>query len=307
MSGIASIQYSAGLNLCIITVHPSFTLGAVVPPAFFDCVLFLLTLARAIRDARNKVISLTPKRGILSILYRDGVYYFTVLFAVHVWNVATYSMSSTGNFPSVYFAWSIMVVMSSRVYLNLIVAASGRSSDDEPTSYLPSTFEDNQRNAAGINPHNETEIIFAENTRSTDVPLTVFTSAFSIETVVPTARGVPHEMSEEERNIVLALGAIITPTYSRGDSVNTEAQIYSLVGGLHAKAFILEEGFEVGWNEMRRRGKKLKYPRYKQPRKIDNVIHQRIPYIMRRVVDNFLQSSLVNLTYNIRVPEQGNS
>ncbi|KAG8806738.1 hypothetical protein FRC17_004841 [Serendipita sp. 399] len=68
----------------------------------------------------------------LTTLYRDGFYYFLAVVAVHLWNVIAYwTQPVKGNYMGTHFAWTVMTVMSSRVYLNLVRAAYGGDDEDD--------------------------------------------------------------------------------------------------------------------------------------------------------------------------------
>jgi hypothetical protein len=127
-------------------------------------VLFAFTLYRAILDYRRGVVTGYPNSRFLFILYRDGFYYFAAVGAVNVWNalqVSNYNSTRcsfflksvhliglpihkyaiapmSGMFMGVYFTWAMMTVMSSRVYLNLVLAAHGGGRDGMTTGGLSS-------------------------------------------------------------------------------------------------------------------------------------------------------------------------
>ncbi|KAG8830964.1 hypothetical protein FRC17_003993 [Serendipita sp. 399] len=111
--------------------------GAVIfiSPALYEFILFSLTLYRAIQDVRHKLFPTGTNAPFLFTIYRDGFYYFAAVFAVHFWNSMTYALLPTsGIFMGVYFAWSVLTVMSSRVYVNIISAAFGSSDDQNMTT-----------------------------------------------------------------------------------------------------------------------------------------------------------------------------
>ncbi|KAG8755179.1 hypothetical protein FRC14_004292 [Serendipita sp. 396] len=143
------IDYAPVLHLCVSNAHSPTASVIFIGPAVFEFILFLLTLYRALQDMKNRFFGANIHAPFLFILYRDGLYYFAAIFAVHLWNSLAYSLlPSTGIFMGVYFAWSVMTTMSSRVYLNLVLAAHGRGENALTTGDL-STVPAPQKHCIG--------------------------------------------------------------------------------------------------------------------------------------------------------------
>jgi hypothetical protein len=139
----AELYYAPLTHLCASKAHIRTTPAIFITPAVCEFILFAFTVYRAIGDVRNKVLTPNMKTPVLVVLYRDGFYYFGAVFAVHLWNslaVSPYvltlsfhlttreqyiTLPLTGVFMGVYFAWAVMTVMSSRVYLNLVLVSHG--------------------------------------------------------------------------------------------------------------------------------------------------------------------------------------
>jgi len=86
-----------------------------VPSLFYELLLFLLTMTRAIAEAQRREYS-----PITSILYRDGILYFVAiamcsLFCMFVWLVGTMEMEGLAK----YFATAIVTVAGCRLVLSL--------------------------------------------------------------------------------------------------------------------------------------------------------------------------------------------
>lgn len=132
------LDYMFSARLCISRAHTPAASIIFISPAVYECILLLLTAYRAIQDVRNRVLGTNQSTPFLAILYRDGFYYFAAVFAVHSWNSLAYlTLPMTGIFMGVYVAWSVMTVMSGRVYLNLVLAAQGWDGNGETTAGLP--------------------------------------------------------------------------------------------------------------------------------------------------------------------------
>ncbi|KAG8838461.1 hypothetical protein FRC18_004421 [Serendipita sp. 400] len=149
------ISYSPLLHLCASSEYSPTGAIIFISPASYEFILFSLTLYRAIRDVRNKLVPTRANASFLFTIYRDGFYYFAAVFAVHFWNSLTYAMlPTTGIFMGVYFAWAVLTVMSSRVYVNLVLAAYGSGDDRNLTTTVgfssPRTGEAYQRGTFGM-------------------------------------------------------------------------------------------------------------------------------------------------------------
>ncbi|KAG8790536.1 hypothetical protein FRC16_000830 [Serendipita sp. 398] len=149
------ISYSPLLHLCATSEYSPTGAIIFISPASYEFILFSLTLYRAIRDVRNKLVHTRANASFLFTIYRDGFYYFAAVFAVHFWNSLTYAMlPTTGIFMGVYFAWAVLTVMSSRVYVNLVLAAYGSGDDRNLTTTVgfssPRTGETYQRGTFGV-------------------------------------------------------------------------------------------------------------------------------------------------------------
>lgn len=83
---LVDIHYEPSLHLCASSAQSPTASVIFVGPAVFECILFALTLYRAIQDIRDRVLTTNPNTPFLAILYRDGLYYFAAIFAVHIWN-----------------------------------------------------------------------------------------------------------------------------------------------------------------------------------------------------------------------------
>jgi len=86
-----------------------------VPSLFYELLLFILTMAKAISEAQRREYS-----PITSILYRDGILYFIAIamcsmFCMFVWLVGTMEMEGLAK----YFATAIVNVAGSRLVLSL--------------------------------------------------------------------------------------------------------------------------------------------------------------------------------------------
>jgi hypothetical protein len=133
------------------------------------------------------------KTPVLIVLYRDGFYYFGAVFAVHLWNTLAVSpyvltlsvhlttreqyltMPLTGVFVGIYFAWAVMTVMSSRVYLNLVLVSHGGGSDEAVMSGLPSPrYQRAYRMETTEGKQGQVDTFGAQKIRHT-IPLTTFT------------------------------------------------------------------------------------------------------------------------------------
>ncbi|KAG8818880.1 hypothetical protein FRC19_010260 [Serendipita sp. 401] len=140
-----TIKYSNFLHTCATTGRSPAIAWVFITPAIYEFTLFALTLVRAVRDARSKIITTDKRTPFLFIIYRDGFYYFGAIFGVHVWNAylcATQPMA--GVFMGIHFAWGLMSVMTCRIYLNLVQAANRGTETDflEPhSSLVPISYE----------------------------------------------------------------------------------------------------------------------------------------------------------------------
>ncbi|KLO17401.1 hypothetical protein SCHPADRAFT_937100 [Schizopora paradoxa] len=86
-----------------------------VPSLFYELLLFMLTMSKAIAEAQRREYS-----PITSILYRDGILYFMAIamcsiFCMFVWLVGTMEMEGLAK----YFATAIVNVAGSRLVLSL--------------------------------------------------------------------------------------------------------------------------------------------------------------------------------------------
>ncbi|KAG8847780.1 hypothetical protein FRC20_002684, partial [Serendipita sp. 405] len=132
----SDIDYSRGFHACVTDASLSLASGVFIGPAIFECTIFALTLYRAISYARQKALMSNFRTPFLATLYRDGFYYFAGVFAVHLWNVIATDDATRrggwlqyltqpvkGNYMGTHFAWTVVTIMSSRIYLNLVWAA----------------------------------------------------------------------------------------------------------------------------------------------------------------------------------------
>ncbi|KAG8815211.1 hypothetical protein FRC17_000831 [Serendipita sp. 399] len=127
-----TIYYSPVYHACVTDTPLSLVAGVFLGPALFESTLFLLTLSRAILYTRQMRVLSNFQTPFLTTLYRDGFYYFLAVVAVHLWNVIAYwTQPVKGNYMGTHFAWTVMTVMSSRVYLNLVRAAYGGDEDED--------------------------------------------------------------------------------------------------------------------------------------------------------------------------------
>ncbi|KAG8811579.1 hypothetical protein FRC18_003393 [Serendipita sp. 400] len=135
-----TIKYSNFLHTCATTGRSPAIAWVFITPAIYEFTLFALTLVRAVRDARSKIITTDKRTPFLFIIYRDGFYYFGAIFGVHVWNAylcATQPMA--GVFMGIHFAWGLMSVMTCRIYLNLVQAANRGTETDFVSNIAIST------------------------------------------------------------------------------------------------------------------------------------------------------------------------
>ncbi|KAG8885319.1 hypothetical protein FRB98_001858 [Tulasnella sp. 332] len=113
---LPTLGWQPVLNLCFGQL-PRWTAWIFVPSLLFECLLFGLTVTRAIQH-RRRDISVTE--GVIGVLYRDGMLYFIVitgcsLFNIIVWGALRPSLVVLAKF----FTFSFVNVMASRIVLNL--------------------------------------------------------------------------------------------------------------------------------------------------------------------------------------------
>jgi hypothetical protein len=82
----------------------------------------------------------------------------------------------TGIFMGVYFAWAVMIVMSSRVFLNLVLAVhgGGRGTEGITTGTIP-TFRTRPEHRVGAE-ESEQVVTFGAKPIRHSVPLTTFST-----------------------------------------------------------------------------------------------------------------------------------
>ena len=80
-----SIGYSAVFHACGSSTRSPFMPAIFFVPSVFELTIFFLTGFRAWRDA--KLMTSLSSAPFLTILYRDGIVSFFVMFGVRVWNI----------------------------------------------------------------------------------------------------------------------------------------------------------------------------------------------------------------------------
>ncbi|KAG8863492.1 hypothetical protein FRB96_008232 [Tulasnella sp. 330] len=102
-----TVGWLSTLNLCYAAI-PHSAAWIFVPSLLLECLLFGLTVTRAIQH-RQRDLSVTT--GVVGVLYRDGCAVFNIL----VWAALRPSLIVLAKF----FTFSLITVMASRIVLNL--------------------------------------------------------------------------------------------------------------------------------------------------------------------------------------------
>ncbi|KAG8880348.1 hypothetical protein FRB98_005170 [Tulasnella sp. 332] len=111
-----TVGWLSALNLCYAAI-PHSAAWIFVPSLLLECLLFGLTVTRAIQH-RQRDLSVTT--GVVGVLYRDGMLYFLVIAGCAVFNILVWAALR----PSLivlakFFTFSLITVMASRIVLNL--------------------------------------------------------------------------------------------------------------------------------------------------------------------------------------------
>ncbi|KAG9007563.1 hypothetical protein FRB93_007599 [Tulasnella sp. JGI-2019a] len=125
---LPTIFWLPPLNLCFGVV-PRSTSWAFVPPLIFECLLFILTVARAIQHRRRDI---AVTEGVFGVLYRDGILYFLAIASCSIFNIIIWAaLRSSLAILVKFFTFSFINVMASRIVLNLRAQRRDAARDDQ--------------------------------------------------------------------------------------------------------------------------------------------------------------------------------
>jgi len=107
------------VNLCgALYAAPTFP-AMFYAPAAYEAFLFATTAYKAYQDA--SIFSRGVTAPFLIVLYRDGMVCFLIMFAVRAWNIWIYSTQPITSLNiGTNMLWATNVILSTRVYLNLV-------------------------------------------------------------------------------------------------------------------------------------------------------------------------------------------
>lgn len=118
-----TLIYLTMVHVCVPLERPVALQAVFEAPLAYEVVLFGLTVWRAWGDWRTQRKGPVRMRTapLLKIMYRDGVFYFFVMVAVRVWNIYIYAARPIQEmFIGVYIMWSLITILSCRIYLNIL-------------------------------------------------------------------------------------------------------------------------------------------------------------------------------------------
>ncbi|KIM30238.1 hypothetical protein M408DRAFT_22261 [Serendipita vermifera MAFF 305830] len=118
-----TLIYLTMVHVCVPLERPVALQAVFEAPLAYEVVLFGLTVWRAWGDWRTQRNGPVRMRTapLLKIMYRDGVFYFFVMVAVRVWNIYIYAARPIQEmFIGVYIMWSLITILSCRIYLNIL-------------------------------------------------------------------------------------------------------------------------------------------------------------------------------------------
>lgn len=123
----------------------------------FDLLLCSFTINHARKDWRSRPdYAVVP---LLKVMYRDGTMFCAVMFSIRIWNISiwrTQRLSRT--FLGIYMMWSLVTVLCSRIYLNVISAA--RSNDmDRTLPHSSVTSKTQSRSIPATSPSNYAPLV----------------------------------------------------------------------------------------------------------------------------------------------------
>ncbi|KAG9125541.1 hypothetical protein FRC07_007193 [Ceratobasidium sp. 392] len=113
---IPQLAYSPLAGICSISVKPV-TLQAVwAAPLGFEIVIFGMTMYKCLEHAKAQQLH-TP---LLKTLYRDGFLYFLIIVVIRILNLALWIVAPPSLvYLGLYFIWSLITLLISRLLLNL--------------------------------------------------------------------------------------------------------------------------------------------------------------------------------------------
>ncbi|KAG9081904.1 hypothetical protein FS749_007293, partial [Ceratobasidium sp. UAMH 11750] len=113
---IPQLAYSPLAGICSVADKPV-TLQAVwAAPLGFEIVIFGMTLYKCLEHAKSQQLH-TP---LLKTLYRDGFLYFLIIVVIRILNLALWIVAPPSLiYLGLYFIWSLITLLISRLLLNL--------------------------------------------------------------------------------------------------------------------------------------------------------------------------------------------
>ncbi|CAG7846840.1 SubName: Full=Uncharacterized protein {ECO:0000313/EMBL:CCA72894.1} [Serendipita indica DSM 11827] len=111
---LVDVCMPAGLNSRISIVFEA--------PLVFEIIMFAALIYRAVTDLKFQgSLTMLP---LFRVLYRDGILFFVIMTSTRIWNIYKYSERPVYEaLEGLYIMWSIVCVLSCRVYINIVYAA----------------------------------------------------------------------------------------------------------------------------------------------------------------------------------------
>ncbi|CCA72891.1 hypothetical protein PIIN_06828 [Serendipita indica DSM 11827] len=103
-------------------------------PLVFEGIMFSTLIYRAWADLKSRgSMGMLP---LLRVLYRDGILFFIVMTATRIWNIYKYAKRPIyETLEGPYIMWSIVSVLSCRIYLNIVRAAQNLQQGTRPSQW----------------------------------------------------------------------------------------------------------------------------------------------------------------------------
>lgn len=119
----AQAEYNPTVRVCSIDATPKIFRAIFITPVFFEVLIGILTLWKAVQHAY--VLSNAAAAPMLHIMFRDGLFWFTAVVGLRVWNALIWMfLPQSMVYLGIYILWALVSTFVSRFYLNILNAAS---------------------------------------------------------------------------------------------------------------------------------------------------------------------------------------